>query len=174
MAIPTEVFNPHRTPIETLKRITVGRESLIRRIHESLCLSQDDRNTAHWLIHGPRGMGKTHLLLVLFDKVRTDPRTANQWVVLHLREEEYWRSYSTPTFLRSILIQLVDKNINNFSSETSVVENALLELKGMKSGEEMLIKVRALLDKVCRILNRRLVIGVENFDSLFSNSRIKK
>ena len=174
MAIPTEIFNPHRTPIDTLKRITVGRESLIRRIHESLCLSQDDHNTPHWLIHGPRGMGKTHLLLVLFDKMRTDPRTANQWVVLHLREEEYWRSYSAPTFLRSILNQLVEKNIEKFLSDTPGIEKALLELKGMKSGEEMLIKVRALLDKVCRKLKRRLVIGVENFDSLFSQFKDKK
>jgi tetratricopeptide (TPR) repeat protein len=164
----TGIFNPHRTPIEILKRITVGREPLIHRIHESLCISSDDHNPPHWLISGPRGVGKTHLLLVLFSRVRNDPRTSTRWLVIHLSEEEYWRSYSAPTFLRSTVKQLISKNIEMVGEpEKPGILQSLRELKETPSGEEMLIKVRALLERFCRVTNRRVLIGAENFDSLY-------
>ena len=102
MGLPTEIFNPHRTPIENLEKVFVARDYLLKRVHESLCLAPEDRNPPHWLITGQRGMGKTHFLKVLFNKITADDRTCHQWIALHQREEEYWRVHSTATFLRGI------------------------------------------------------------------------
>ena len=168
MGTPAEIFTTNRTPIDVLKRITVGREPLIHRIHESLCLSSDDRNPPHWLISGPRGMGKTHLLRILFDRAGNDPRTSAKWLVIQLSEEEYWRSYSAPTFLRNTVKQLVNKNLEMVGApEKPDILESLRELEEAPSGEEMLVKVRALLERFCRLTDRRVLIGAENFDSLY-------
>jgi hypothetical protein len=47
MGMPTEIFNPHRTPIETLEKIFVARDNLLKRVHESLCLAPEDHNAPH-------------------------------------------------------------------------------------------------------------------------------
>ncbi len=176
MGLPTEIFNPHRTPIENLEKVFVARDSLLKKVHESLCLAPKDHNPPHWLITGQRGMGKTHFLKVLFNKITTDNRTRHHWVALHQREEEYWRVHSAATFLRGIARQLQRKwaKHNKDADVTKQITSDLDSLADLKSGDEMLNGSRALLERFHRSTGTRIVVGAENLDSLFQQFRDPK
>ena len=173
MGLPTEIFNPHRTPIENLEKIFVARDYLLKKVHESLCLDPEDHNTPHWLITGQRGIGKTHFLKVLFNKITTDDRTRNHWIALHQREEEYWRVHSTATFLRGIALLLKQQWVKHDedSDVTKQLTSALDSLADLQSGEEMLNGSRALLERFHRNTGIRIAVGAENLDSLFQQFR---
>jgi tetratricopeptide (TPR) repeat protein len=169
MNIAIQTFNPHRTPVDKLVRITVARDDLLQRIIDSLRAVPRDMTPTHWIITGQRGLGKTHLLVHLFHEVRTDDKLKDRWLILHQREEEYWRAHSAATFARNLVEHLfrVANKVLPEEEATSELENALKELWGKVSDQNMFTSARAALERFCRKSTRRLLLGAENLDSLF-------
>ncbi len=171
MSISTQTFNPHRTPTERLVGLTVGREGLLRRIIESLKASAVGDAMPQWLVTGQRGMGKTHLLLYLFNLVRSEEILSRQWEVLHLREEEYWKTHSAATFVRLLVQRLAARESQASEDDQSPLTVVADELMTMPSSQEMFNRARAALDRFARTSGRRILVGAENLDALFHQFR---
>lgn len=167
MGISAQTFNPHRTPIEQLIGMTVGREDLVEGILEALRGASEGGALPQWLVTGQRGMGKTHLLLYLFHKVRSEDFLRKHWVTVHLREEEYWKTHSAATFVRLLVQRLAAQEAQTGGEAPSQLVAAATELLTMPSDQEMFNRARAALDKFARTTGRRILIGAENLDALF-------
>ena len=70
MAGVIHVFRPRRTLPEDLEAIFVGREHLIEDMLVHLNRWEAGVTRQHYLLIGPRGIGKTNLLIILENRVK--------------------------------------------------------------------------------------------------------
>ena len=82
-------FTPSLMPPEALERIFVQRQALAEQILDRIASCVADRCQQHTLVVGPRGIGKTHLVSLIYYRLRAlaaaEPRLTMAW----LREEEW-------------------------------------------------------------------------------------
>src|ERR1017187_8507269 len=90
MAYSQLSYDPWETTPEERKARFVGRETLLQRILAAIAEQQEHKTLQHYLLLGPRGIGKTTLLLTLRERVREDPSLSARWFCVQLREEEYF------------------------------------------------------------------------------------
>ncbi|MCA9490504.1 MAG: AAA family ATPase [Myxococcales bacterium] len=79
------LFNPSRVDREELEATFVGREPLVQRLVRDLLADAASATSRHWLVVGPRGFGKSHLVEVVSRRMRDD----HGWAVVRLPEEHY-------------------------------------------------------------------------------------
>ena len=75
------------TTPEHRRQLTVGRDAILRDAIDHLRSATDRKSKHHFLFLGPRGIGKTHLLSLIEDKVADDPRLSTRIVVARFPEE---------------------------------------------------------------------------------------
>ena len=100
------VFTPSTMSWETLEAIFVKREMPARR--RLVANVRDSATTGakrHALIVGPRGMGKTHLVSLVYHRVRADRALNARLRITWMREEER----GAPTFLHLLRRVLADE-----------------------------------------------------------------
>ncbi|MCK5055169.1 MAG: hypothetical protein KAT34_00820, partial [Candidatus Aminicenantes bacterium] len=83
------VFRPQRTPPEQLEKTFVGRDPFIKEILGKLEKWQPGNSRQHYLIIGPRGIGKTNLLRLIEYRIEMNPNLKNKWQPLSLSEDAY-------------------------------------------------------------------------------------
>jgi DNA polymerase III delta prime subunit len=81
-------FNPSNCTPEFLEKILVGQHELVSRLERSVLDSIQTSAGHHWLIVGPRGSGKTHLLAILFNRINSNQAIREQVAIAYLKEEE--------------------------------------------------------------------------------------
>src|SRR5437868_5254466 len=82
-------FTPSLMAAATLERVLVQRNGLADRIFESIVSSALTSAKHHSLIVSARGMGKTHLVSLLYHRVVESPSLSKTLAVAWLREEEW-------------------------------------------------------------------------------------
>jgi hypothetical protein len=82
-------YNPREIPREELQATFVAREAIRDDILDELCARDDAPTNQHFLIIGPRGIGKTNLLLMVRYGVLGDDELAGAYLPLQTAEEEY-------------------------------------------------------------------------------------
>jgi DNA polymerase III delta prime subunit len=90
MAYSQLSYDPWETTPEDRKARFVGRETLLQRILAAIAEQRERQTLQHYLLLGPRGIGKTTLLLTLRERIREDPSLSSKWFCMQLREEEYF------------------------------------------------------------------------------------
>ena len=90
MAYSQLSYDPWETTPEDRKARFVGRETLLQRILAAIAEQRERQTLQHYLLLGPRGIGKTTLLLTLRERIREDPSLSSKWFCVQLREEEYF------------------------------------------------------------------------------------
>jgi len=154
-SMPVYKFTPD-LDIETLKEITVGREKQVNRILEELKSAAEGNYRNHYLIVGPRGIGKTHFILLLHHAIKNG-ELSNHFIPVKFAEEEY-----------SII------SINHLFSKA--VQRLCME-EGQEIGEMREILTRPLFKDVEHALEalrrlkketgKRLLLMLENLHLLF-------
>ncbi|HEV3456409.1 MAG TPA: hypothetical protein VHG32_07600, partial [Thermoanaerobaculia bacterium] len=61
MSARPRFYNPREASPEVLEAMLVGRQPIIDEILDDLARQAGAATRQHWLIRGPRGIGKTHL-----------------------------------------------------------------------------------------------------------------
>ncbi len=89
MSKAIHVFRPNRTSPEDLEAIFVGRENLIEDILEHLNSWTVGASRQHYLLIGPRGIGKTNLLILLENRIKKRKELARKWCPISLPEDIY-------------------------------------------------------------------------------------
>lgn len=89
-------FNPSLLSPQVLQKTLVGREKELFRILRKIEECAQGASLRHFLIIGPRGIGKTHLILLIYYTIKGDiawnhkSKDLNHfWIPIRLAEEEY-------------------------------------------------------------------------------------
>ena len=82
-------YNPRKKSAEELEKSLVGddRWDILRNILKELSLADGEHPKQHWMLVGPRGIGKSHLLTLLYHKVKASPELDNLWISILFPEE---------------------------------------------------------------------------------------
>ncbi len=150
-------FTPSVLSPETLEAIFVQRERLASTLVDRIRCSALTPNKHYSLIIGPRGIGKTHLVSLVYHRIRDDDQLANRLLCAWLREEE-WGITSFLDLLLSILRTLCqDLGDSKYKQE-------YLRLFELEAEQAELTAEQVLLDMVG---DRTLLIIVENLEDVF-------
>lgn len=95
-------FTPSLLSADTLETIFVGRDDEAHRIEDSVRRSVATKGRHHSLLVGPRGIGKTHLVSLLYHRLTSDPDLAGKLRIAWLREDS-WQVGSFADLLESIV-----------------------------------------------------------------------
>ena len=152
-------FTPSLSDPETLEALFVAREPLARRLLEGIRESATTANKQQRLLIGPRGIGKTHLIALLYHRVRADPELRARLRVAWLPEDPYIAGYGT-------LLALILRKLRQDEDGLERLDERLdqvLDLADSQAQEAAL--ERLLLDGLD---GRGLLLIAENLDDLLA------
>lgn len=149
-------FTPSMHDHAFLETIFVARQELAERLLERIRLSATTAAKYYMLVIGPRGIGKTHLVALLYHRIRTDAALDAALRIAWLQEDP-WSIASYPHLLLSVLQQLASEYRDHPLIEEIVRLQQLPAAAFEHAAEEMLR--RSLGDKT-------LLILAENFDEI--------
>jgi ATP/maltotriose-dependent transcriptional regulator MalT len=99
--VPLLRFTPRALPPEDLEAIFIKREPLATTVVESVQLLRQGRGVRHHLFFGPRGVGKTHLISIVANRLAADTKLADKVVVSWLPEDN-WAIFDYDTLISQI------------------------------------------------------------------------
>src|SRR3989304_9353751 len=82
-------YNPRKKTFQQLEKSLVGNDrwDILNGIMRELMLKKGEAPKQHWMIVGPRGIGKSHLLTLLYHKVKDDKKVSKLWLPVLFPEE---------------------------------------------------------------------------------------
>ncbi len=150
-------FTPSLLSHETLEAIFVQRSALASKLVEGIRESAESENKHYYLLVGPRGIGKTHIVSLVYHRVSSDAVASDKLLIAWLREEE-WGIASFLDFLLALLRTLVEEQAHDDLAERY---HALFELQ---PAEAELEAEKLLRDAVG---DKTLLVITENLDETF-------
>ncbi|MCK5176139.1 MAG: AAA family ATPase, partial [Candidatus Aenigmarchaeota archaeon] len=160
-----QMFNPTIEDYKTLKEIVVERKedlnSILNRL-ESTPLKGTSRN---FIVMGPRGIGKTHFLLLIYYEIKERKKLNKKYISLKFSEEEYSIDSLAAFFIRIFEELMTEsdnekehKEINDFLDSNKKLEN-----------KEFVTKADGFLEKLLHKRKKKIVLCAENLDEMFKN-----
>jgi len=98
--MPIYRFSPNQATPEERRRTFVARQDVLKDLLDRV--KDIESGARHCILIGPRGIGKTHLLLLLADTIEADENIGPKWIVVRFAEEEYSISTLAELFQRVI------------------------------------------------------------------------
>lgn len=82
-------YNPRKKSFQQLEKSLVGKDrwDILNSILNELLLKKGENPKQHWMVVGPRGIGKSHLLSLLYYKIANDDTLRNLWIPVLFPEE---------------------------------------------------------------------------------------
>jgi tetratricopeptide (TPR) repeat protein len=151
-------FNPNMMTPETLEAIFVKREALAERLMDIIEESAKTPAKHHALMIGPRGIGKSHLIMLIYHRIKAKPELKDRLRIARLSEEE-WSISSFLNLLVTILRAL----------QTEYNDPKLVERIEALYGPSQLDAERAAANLLQEYVGERtLLVLAENMDEIFS------
>jgi tetratricopeptide (TPR) repeat protein len=154
-------FTPSLMSPETLEAILVQRHALAERLVELIRVSALTDNKHFQLLIGPRGIGKTHLVSLIYHRVAKMEDLRDKLLIAWLQEEE-WGIASFLDLLRGIFRALAKEYPEVYQAELHDDVEKLYNL----SPEQAEFKAAELLRDF--VGKRVLLLIVENLEDVFS------
>ncbi len=149
-------YSPENMPQEILRKLFVGREKLLKSMVKEIEKSARKKTSRFLLLVGPRGIGKSHFLVLLFHEINN--KLGSFLIPIKLREEEYSVYRASDLFLRILEEKKEDtKEILSLANEDEILHAAIEKLK--------LISKRD---------GKRYIIFIENLHELFKQLDMKE
>ncbi|MFY0527097.1 AAA family ATPase [Archangium gephyra] len=163
MSEKVSLYNPRDTHPEQLEAMLTGREPLLKEILDSLREQVEAPTRQHWLLRGPRGIGKTHLTGIIHHRISTDPALSKVYRPLWLGEADVYEVYSPATLLMRIAERLVE------AVPGAKLAEELRTLEGTGDEDTLFEELAALLTDEAERQERILLVLMENLDALFES-----
>jgi tetratricopeptide (TPR) repeat protein len=154
------VFTPSLMSAEDLEHIFVQREPLAQDLIRRIVDSTKGRGKEHSLLIGMRGMGKTHLVSLVYHRVKAMPEFNDKLLIAWLREEEWGVDSWLDLVMRIFRAVAEDRG----SADSGMAQDLLDRFyqEGFESAKGSATKfLRDLIGK------RTLLLIIENMDDLF-------
>ena len=143
-------------------QLTVGRDATLLDTLDHLRSAADRKSKHHFLFLGPRGIGKSHLLAIIEDRLAEEPRLASRMVVARFPEE----SIRTLSFA-DLLKQLVSILAERLADEPQW-KDLYARLVQINDSNEVVDLVVPVLRRTNEANKRTIVVMIENLNELFS------
>jgi len=151
-------FSPNQTDPKYLEAIFVGRENLLATLQGKIEESATTAARHHVLLYGPRGIGKSHLISMLYHRIRYDDKLCGKIHIARLNEDE------TTTSMVQLLVRIYKALCKEYPEDYS--QEWLDELLNQPPNDIAEILKRRL---VKRFEKRTLIVFIENLSMLFEN-----
>lgn len=125
-------YNPRKKNYQQLDISLVGadRRDFLNTVIKELSLQSGESPKQHWLVVGPRGIGKSHLLTLLYHKMKLTPELNSRWIPVLFPEE---------TRLESNLAKFLERSVSEIIHELQ--EN---DVKAVEALRDKIAKTRTL------------------------------
>lgn len=133
---------------ETLEHLLVGRQELLESLFDEADRASASKTPRFFLLVGPRGAGKSHLMSLLCRRIRDE--LSDRMIPVNLAGEEYSIFRASDFFLRVLAGMGVETSDVAALGEDSLVREAAVERIAASAGE------------------RQVVMFVENIHEVFS------
>jgi tetratricopeptide (TPR) repeat protein len=149
-------FTPSLMSPETLERIFVQREDIAQDLVDRIILSATTPAKHHSLLIGARGMGKTHLVSLVYYRLDRHQELKDKLIVAWLREEE-WGVDSW--------LDLVVRIFRALGETTVDTKGLLAQLQQVSISDAETLATQLLTDLIG---DKTLLLIIENLDELFA------
>src|SRR5579862_2497570 len=151
------LYNPRQLNRETLKAIFTARRGLLDRLVQDLQAKRPN----HYLIVGPRGMGKTTLLRRVGIAIEEDAKLAKRLLPLTFPEEQY-NVGSLGEFYLNCLDALADYLDKHEDAAGAQKVDALVQALRKRPEAELVEETEAALVRYAKSMKRQFVLLVDN------------
>ncbi len=161
-------FSPGNCAPELLESILVGRGDLADSLEKSVLDSVETGAGHHWLLIGPRGVGKTHLLAILYNRIEANPEIRSRVAIAYMKEEER----GVATFL-DWLVRIL-RAFRRWQVSSAEEEEDLDLSEGLESLKELpLVQAQAAAERLLLrfVGDRRLILITENLGEIFDETK---
>jgi tetratricopeptide (TPR) repeat protein len=148
-------FTPSLMSPEALEAVFVQREPLAQRLVDLIRESVASRSSQHTLLIGPRGIGKSHMVALVYHRLRNDAELRDHLLVAWLREEEWGVGSFLDLLIRilqALRFELGEAGLEELSSlydlAPAEAERRAVELLSRYVGERTLLIIAENLDDI--------------------------
>ena len=163
-------YTPRKAHYEDLKASFVAREVLLDELISNLRDQINSETLQHWMILGMRGMGKSHIVTMIYYMVKQDEDLSSAWIPVLMDEEEHG-VFALHTLFTRILIKLGEEITDIDRRKSEEIEAKVNSLRDSNwAPEEILDEVVSYLKDYVSESQKRLLVLLENADDLFTKS----
>ena len=155
------LYNPAQLSPDELKASFVARQETLEELLSVIRREKSGQPCQHFLLIGPRGMGKTTLGLRFLLSINEDPELAANWQPVAFHEESYGIGDLADFWFTAL------HHLSRATNEPRWAERADALREDEKNTERQAAYARAALRDFCQENGRRLVLFVENLDVVF-------
>jgi len=150
-------FNPSAMPSELIEGTFVQRQSVAERLVDIFEESARRESKHNVLLVGPRGIGKTHLVSLVYHRLKAKEDLADKLCIAYLKEDEWGINSFLDLLLRILraVCEEADLELPNIASDLSGINRAQAEDHVWRSLQSIIRK-------------RTLFLIVENLDAVFA------
>ncbi len=156
-----QMFNPALENAETLKAVVVEREEELQSVLKRLGTEDVTGTSRSFMVVGPRGMGKTHFLLLVYYNIKEKEDLKKKYISLKFSEEEYSIDSLAFFFLR-----LLEELKKECPEEEATIEE-FLERTEEFDNKDLVKEADRFLEELFRKHKVKIVLCVDNLDEIF-------
>ena len=155
------LYNPAQLAPDELRASFIARQETLEELLRVIRQEKPGRPCQHFLLIGPRGMGKTTLGLRFLLSIEDDPELAAGWQAVAFDEESYGIGDLADFWLTAL------EHLSRATDEPAWAERADALRQDESDAERQAVYARAALRDFCQESGKRLVLFVENLDIVF-------
>lgn len=149
-------FTPSLVEPAILEEMFVQRKDLARKITNSVKRAFTSKHRKHMLFTGPRGIGKSHLIATIYNRINRSVFVKENCLIAWLREEEWGVTSLLEFHIRILRVLLTVPEHSKFLEDFDSLYE--MPIEKAESGAQILLK------KI--VGERTLVLLVENLDDI--------
>ncbi len=159
------LYNPAQMDKDELYDTFVAREKLLLELLETIENNTEKKSIQHIILLGARGIGKTHMLRIIENKVLDSHNLQSKWITVNVPEEQYG-VFSLMDFFEYILkivfhsSQLEKTNRDTYHKELKEIE--------LNKNKESLDKIVSIFKDISQKENKQFLLLVDNIDKILA------
>jgi len=166
-------YTPSRQDEAFLECTTTGRKQLLDDLFSSIRVQWKKPTHQHWMLIGPRGIGKSHIIALLHHKITNTPELNSKWLTIWFPEEA-----AGIISLRDFMDKIVSLSNNllekeSLSDQANEFKDLNERIHEQKNDRKAINQIRSCLIDWKDKNQRKILILLENADRLIG-SRIAK
>ncbi|MCH8234300.1 MAG: hypothetical protein IIB82_16895, partial [Bacteroidetes bacterium] len=163
MANPLLTFNAKSVDAEILEQTLVGRKEILDRLEKELISKVKNKFTYQCLIIAPRGGGKSHMIQVLYNRLKENKSISNKILIAYMVEDETGIANFLDFMLRILESFIRYKEVNSKNLKEAIFEISDIAIQHQEAAIKNL-----LLDYIG---NKTLIVLIENLNIVFEGMK---